>query len=80
VAIISGLDIGAPSPSDAQIQMLVEYLAGEQGGPEDQVSASQITRLIIAGDSLAPALFTEATLHSEDKKPVSNLDHGSIYS
>ena len=29
IAMISGLDIGAASPSDAQIQILVEYLTGE---------------------------------------------------
>ncbi|KAG5645811.1 hypothetical protein DXG03_005152 [Asterophora parasitica] len=54
VAVVSGLDIGSPSPPDAQIQMLVEYLTGEEGGVADQVSASQISRLIIAGNSLAP--------------------------
>ena len=51
--MISGLDIGLLSPSDAQIQMLIEYLTGEEGGVEDQVSASRISRLIIAGNSLA---------------------------
>ncbi|RDB24115.1 DNA polymerase subunit delta-2 [Hypsizygus marmoreus] len=53
IGIISGLDIGSPSPSDAQIQMLVEYLTGEEGGVAEQVSAAQISRLIIAGNSLA---------------------------
>jgi hypothetical protein len=33
--------------------MLVEYLTGEIGGPDDHISASHISRLIIAGDSLA---------------------------
>jgi len=33
--------------------MLVEYLAGEGGTAEDQQRAAQISRLIIAGDSLA---------------------------
>lgn len=54
VAFVSGLDIGSPTPSDAQIQMLVEYLTGESGGQGDQISASQITRLVILGNSLAP--------------------------
>ncbi|PPQ89124.1 hypothetical protein CVT25_006496 [Psilocybe cyanescens] len=52
IGVISGLEIGSASPADAQIQMLVEYLTGEGGCFEDQVSASQISRLIIAGDSL----------------------------
>ncbi|KAF7338503.1 DNA polymerase subunit delta-2 [Mycena venus] len=58
IALVSGLDIGSPSPADAQIQMLVEYLTGEEGGPEQQISAAQISRLIIAGDSLAPVVPT----------------------
>ncbi|TFY83458.1 hypothetical protein EWM64_g567 [Hericium alpestre] len=54
IGIISGLDIGPNPSSDAQIQMMIEYLTGEGGGSDDQVSASQISRLIIAGNSLAP--------------------------
>ncbi|KAF9533433.1 DNA polymerase alpha/epsilon subunit B-domain-containing protein [Crepidotus variabilis] len=54
VAVVSGLEIGTSSPSDAQIQMLTEYLTGEGGVVEEQVSAARISRLIIAGDSLAP--------------------------
>ncbi|KAH7889789.1 DNA polymerase alpha/epsilon subunit B-domain-containing protein [Phlebopus sp. FC_14] len=53
IAVVSGLSIGAESPADAQIQILVEYLTGEVGGPEDQKLASQITRLVIAGNSLS---------------------------
>ncbi|KAA1471233.1 hypothetical protein DENSPDRAFT_819272 [Dentipellis sp. KUC8613] len=59
LATVSGLDIGPSSAADAQIQMMVEYLAGEGGSPENQVAASQISRLIIAGNSLAPIAGTE---------------------
>ena len=69
IAMISGLDIGAASPSDAQIQMLIEYLTGEAGGPNDQVSASQISRLIIAGNSFAP-MGADDEPDVEGKKPV----------
>ncbi|KDR73479.1 hypothetical protein GALMADRAFT_141966 [Galerina marginata CBS 339.88] len=70
IAIISGLDIGSASPSDPQIQMLVEYLTGEGNGVDDQVSAAQISRLIVAGDSLAPIApdLTESVLILDDKK------------
>lgn len=74
IGIVSGLDIGSLSPSDAQIQMLVEYLTGEVGGVDEQVSASQISRLIIAGNSLAPVALTgkgEGNPDAEDKKAVS---------
>ncbi|KAJ3515561.1 hypothetical protein NLJ89_g1677 [Agrocybe chaxingu] len=67
---VSGLDIGSLSPSDAQIQMLVEYLTGEGGNIDDQVAASQISRLIIAGNSLAaiePQVI-EPALTAEDRK------------
>ncbi|KAJ7273479.1 DNA polymerase alpha/epsilon subunit B-domain-containing protein [Mycena haematopus] len=66
IALVSGLDIGSPSPADAQIQMLVEYLTGEEGGPQQQISAAQISRLIIAGDSLAPVV--SATGESFEEK------------
>lgn len=73
IAVVSGLDIGSPSPSDAQIQMLVEYLTGEEGGVVDQVSAAQISRLIIAGNSLATLVPTgkgESGDAEQQKKPV----------
>ncbi|KII88950.1 hypothetical protein PLICRDRAFT_159910 [Plicaturopsis crispa FD-325 SS-3] len=73
VAVLSGLDVGSPSPPDAQIQMLIEYLCGEAGGTEDQAVVSQVSRLIIAGNSLAPATvidnFSAVQNTSEDKKP-----------
>ncbi|KAF7322784.1 Glutamate decarboxylase [Mycena chlorophos] len=53
VAVVSGLDIGSAAPSDAPIQLLVEFLTGEGGGPGMQAKAAQISRLIIAGDSLS---------------------------
>ncbi|KAJ3890334.1 DNA polymerase alpha/epsilon subunit B-domain-containing protein [Lentinula edodes] len=58
IGVVSGLNIGAPSPSDGQIQLLVEYLTGEEGSADDQVCVSQISRLIIAGNSMAPMLVT----------------------
>ena len=52
--------------------MLIEYLSGEAGGIDDQVSASQISRLIIAGDSLASLALTagEPLINIEDRKAV----------
>lgn len=75
VAFVSGLDIGSPTPSDAQIQMLVEYLTGEAGGLDDQVSAPQISRLVILGNSLSDAVNAQITAEDspkdKDKKGVS---------
>ncbi|KIJ69512.1 hypothetical protein HYDPIDRAFT_24347 [Hydnomerulius pinastri MD-312] len=68
LGIVSGLSIGATSPTDAQIQMLVEYICGEVGGLDDQKLASQITRLIIAGNSLSPASDGENGDDDEEQK------------
>ena len=78
---MSGLDIGSPTPSDAQIQMLVEYLTGESGGQGDQISASQITRLVILGNSLAPIGATGPVDDGEketEKRPVSRHSSQSL--
>ncbi|MBE7180194.1 MAG: hypothetical protein INR71_03130, partial [Terriglobus roseus] len=50
IAIISGLDIDGTRGDDLFLDQLTTFLRGE--GPE-QEKASRITRLIIAGDSLA---------------------------
>jgi len=61
IAVISGLEIASSvfssekdsSELELRMQMLVEYLSCEAGGPIDQLGASRISRLIIAGNSLA---------------------------
>lgn len=73
IAIISGLDIGSSAASDAQMQMLVEYLTGEGGGLDDAGVASRITRLIVAGNSLAPIEPTEDG--PKERKAVSSVPH-----
>lgn len=56
--MISGLQIDEESSSDIRLELLSEYLSGEAGADDDQVQSSRITRLIIAGNSLAPVLAT----------------------
>lgn len=70
LAVVSGLSIGTESQADAQIQMLVEYLSGEVGGHDDQTIASQITRLIIAGNSLSSVADIENATEEDEKKTV----------
>jgi DNA polymerase delta subunit 2 len=72
LAVVSGLSIGTESQADAQIQMLVEYLSGEVGGHDDQTIASQITRLIIAGNSLSSVADIENATEEDEKKAVSH--------
>lgn len=56
LAAVSGLEIGARSPADGPVQMLVEYLTGEGGPVEDQFASSKIARLFIVGDSMTTIL------------------------
>lgn len=83
VAFVSGLDIGSPTPADAQIQMLVEYLTGEAGGLDDQISASQISRLVILGNSFSSALNAQLAVDDSpkdnDKKAVRIFELRSSY-
>ncbi|KAF5367199.1 hypothetical protein D9758_003926 [Tetrapyrgos nigripes] len=58
IAFVSGLSINEPSPADVSTQLLIEYLSGEAAGLDDQVSTSRISRLVIAGDSLASMVVT----------------------
>ncbi|KAH8976466.1 DNA polymerase alpha/epsilon subunit B-domain-containing protein [Lactarius hatsudake] len=54
IAFISGLDIGSTPASEAQTQVLTEYLTGACGDLDGQGFASQISRLVILGNSLVP--------------------------
>ncbi|KAI0318361.1 hypothetical protein OF83DRAFT_35169 [Amylostereum chailletii] len=65
-AFVSGLDVGSLVPVDAHIQMLVEYLSGEEGDTEDQSFSSHITRLVVLGNSLAP-IGTSGTGEEEEE-------------
>ncbi|KAI9818080.1 MAG: hypothetical protein M1827_000705 [Pycnora praestabilis] len=53
VAIVSGLSISGTSASNLTTDLLMEYLLGEALTPTTQDSVAQISRLIIAGNSLA---------------------------
>jgi len=65
------------------LQLLVEYLLGEVGGAEDQSSSSQISRLIIVGNSVVPVILEEeedtkskrfnASKTKYDPTPLNNL-------
>jgi DNA polymerase delta subunit 2 len=74
VAFISGLDIGLSPASEAQTQVLVEYLTGACGDNDGQGFASRISRLIILGNSLAPlgpaGGSADEEKEKEDKKSV----------
>ena len=74
VAFISGLDIGSSPVSEAQTQVLVDYLTGACGDFDGQCISSQISRLVVLGNSLAPLGQTGGAVDEEkereDKKSV----------
>jgi len=62
IAIVSGLGFSGTSSENAlEINLLTEYLLGEALDPTSQESVSHISRLIIAGNSIA--LDNEAVSH-----------------
>ena len=74
VAFISGLDVGSSPASEAQTQVLADYLTGACGDVDSQSSASQISRLVVLGNSLAPlgqaGGAVDEEKEKEEKKPV----------
>ncbi|KAF7725532.1 hypothetical protein EC973_009562 [Apophysomyces ossiformis] len=83
VALVSGLNLGQNAKHDGNCQLLTEFLSGELGCSEDQLSSSRISRLIIAGNSLEKVQAVEdrgkAKVYSYDSsqydvKPLQQLD------
>jgi DNA polymerase delta subunit 2 len=77
VAFISGLDVGSSPASEAQIQVLADYLTGACGDVDSQSSASQVSRLVVLGNSLAPLGPAGGAVDEEhvkeDKKSVCHV-------
>ncbi|CAO3632074.1 unnamed protein product [Cunninghamella blakesleeana] len=83
VAILSGLNIGLEkSDMGLKNQLLTEYLTGELGNLKDQNNSSKISRVILAGNSLAPPINQNQSktklygydLKQYDGKPLNELD------
>ena len=63
IAIVSGLGINGDEGDTLTLDLLMEYILGEACGPSTQKEVGNISRLIIAGNSI-----TEGTpLHSRDE-------------
>lgn len=72
VAIISGLSIAGDTGDPLALDLLMEFLLGESASPTLQAKAAQITRLIIAGNSIGEASQVI------DVAPVSSNKKGSV--
>ncbi|ORY43933.1 DNA polymerase alpha/epsilon subunit B-domain-containing protein [Leucosporidium creatinivorum] len=78
VALLSGLEMGSGNAEqEARCMMLAEWLSGEVGGDEDREEAIKVSRVILAGNSLAQPDFT---VSEEDKKPKRYGYDSSLYS
>ncbi|KAI0282558.1 DNA polymerase alpha/epsilon subunit B-domain-containing protein [Russula aff. rugulosa BPL654] len=78
VAFISGLDIGSSPMSEAQTQVLVDYLAGACGDFNGQCTSSQISRLVVLGNSLAPLGQTGGVVNEEkEREDKKSRRHGN---
>jgi DNA polymerase delta subunit 2 len=80
VAIVSGLEVGLPSPADARLQMLAEYLTSECGGDEEQLTSSKISRVIIAGNTFAAASDAPASTSESETEKKAVRDSAIVFS
>ncbi|KAL8730026.1 MAG: hypothetical protein Q9166_004350 [cf. Caloplaca sp. 2 TL-2023] len=75
IAIVSGLGISSDQGDTLTLDLLMEYLLGEASGPSEQAEVSKISRLIIAGNSIAEG--TPLALREEEKKASKRYGYDS---
>ena len=76
VAFISGLSLDDENCNDVNMAMLAEFLVGEL----DVKTSSRVSRLIIAGNSLAPVVFLPPEDEETDNaKSVSHLGLSGLF-
>ncbi|KAJ3682005.1 hypothetical protein LUZ60_014578 [Juncus effusus] len=80
VVFISGLNIGSSEFNPLQFQLLVDHITGHLGDENEQRVASQIVRLVIAGNSInvSQGYFNGQTIAQKDiakvTEPIRELD------
>lgn len=67
VAFVSGLGISGDFADTMAMELFMEYLLGEAGGPDDQKEVGKISRLIIAGNSISEGTILGPEEPSEKK-------------
>lgn len=53
VALISGMNIGDANQNPVALQLCMDFILGHLGGFGDQTLAAQISRVVIAGNSVS---------------------------
>ncbi|XP_020260121.1 DNA polymerase delta small subunit [Asparagus officinalis] len=80
VVFVSGLNVGSDTFNPLQFQLLVDHVTGHLGDENEQEIASQIVRLVIAGNSveISQCLLTGQNIASKDhaklSEPIKELD------
>ncbi|KAF5198453.1 Dna polymerase delta subunit [Thalictrum thalictroides] len=80
VVFVSGLSVGSGASNPLQFQLLVDHITGHLGDDKEQVVASKIVRVVIAGNSveISPGLLNGQTLAAKDQSrlygPIKELD------
>ena len=74
IALVSGLDISGTEADTLTLSLLSEFLLGEALDEEDRDEASKVSRLIIAGNSIASDLGYQHSI--EDGKKPGNRKYG----
>ncbi|PKA48130.1 DNA polymerase delta small subunit [Apostasia shenzhenica] len=80
VVFISGLSIGSNNFNPLQFQLFVDYVTGHLGSDNEQKIASNIVRVVIAGNSVVipESLLNGQTLSAKDQskisEPIKELD------
>ncbi|RKP02143.1 hypothetical protein CXG81DRAFT_11167 [Caulochytrium protostelioides] len=64
VALVSGIELGAPNSLAPELDLLVDYLCGELGGPTD--APASLVRVIVAGNTLTTSAWV--ALSTEEKE------------
>lgn len=71
IAFVSGLEISGVEADGMLLSMLSEYLLGESMDESEQDGAANISRLVIAGNSIAPEITSNQPVGVDDRrKPI----------
>jgi DNA polymerase delta subunit 2 len=76
IAFVSGLDISGTRADNLRLALLSEYLLGEALASDDQATITHISRLVIAGNSIASGVIDAAPGAPETAKKAASKKYG----
>ena len=69
IVLLSGLNVGSNHSDQLSVEMMVDYLTGFCGAPEDQKQMSKVVRVVVAGNSITDK---PAKIAMQDQKVIDN--------